>query len=335
MNLWSALEILPYATFRPLLKQRVSGFFLHDVSADPPAIIRNLFRAPLPEEARAIFAFLAKEFNFVSLDQVVRHYRDGEPVPPYAAFLSIDDGYVSCRRVIAPLLKEAGIPATFFLTTCGINNAGLFGAHKRSLIIDELLRNHDANDIVPFLSPESGQVEQRSVHVVVEDLRRLPIHTNRGRATMEHLGGELGLDWRAYLDEHRPFMCEDDIHWLLDEGFDIGAHGLDHTKFQFLNETERERQVRQSVDFLCDRFGLQQVAFSFPNSASRVERDWMRRQLDANPRISIFVNTGRYQPNDATMVNRITLDRSLAEREVGVSTVPATIKTALVRSFSQ
>ena len=324
-------ERLPFGFFRPLLGGAVSGFFLHDVSEEPDAIIRHLYRAPSPREFDDILAFLQKEFNFVSLDEVVSHYREGKRLPRRAAFFSVDDGFMSCREIIAPRLKQAGIPATFFLTTGVLNNLAMFAGHKRSLLIEALSRKIASEERSPlaYLPPEGGPVEERRPEELLQALRRFPIHTAGGKASLDHLGSVLGVDWAAHLERHKPFMSDEDIRWLLQQGFDIGAHGVDHTKFQFLSDEARTAQVKECVETLCGRYGVQRVAFSFPNSASKVSREWMRRQLEQEPRLSVFVNTGRYAPNDRVMVNRLTLDVPLARRGAQISPGPGAVARSI------
>lgn len=330
-------EQLPFGLFRPMLGGAVSGFFLHDVSEHPKAIIRHLYRAPSPREFDEILGFLGKEFNFVSLDEVVAHYREGSSLPRRAAFFSIDDGFVSCREIIAPRLKQAGIPATFFLTTGVLNNAALFAGHKRSLLIEALSQKiaGEGREPLDYLPPEGSEIEQRRPEDILQALRHFPIHTRDGKASLDHLGGVLGVDWAAYLSQHKPFMNDDDVRWLLGEGFDIGAHGVDHTKFQFLGEEERAAQVKETVKTLCGRYGVKRLAFSFPNSAAKVSREWMRQQLEDEPRLSIFVNTGRYACNDSAMVNRLTLDVPIARKGKPVSPGSASVARAIQSSMAR
>ena len=53
-------------------------------------------------------------------------------------FLSFDDGLREVYTIIAPILKERGLPATFFITTDFIDNKKLFYRNKASLLIEAI-----------------------------------------------------------------------------------------------------------------------------------------------------------------------------------------------------
>jgi peptidoglycan/xylan/chitin deacetylase (PgdA/CDA1 family) len=337
MKLRPYIEKLPLWVFLPFLRGRVSGFFLHDVSDHPSTMIRHLYRSPRPEEFGEIVDFLAGRFNFVPLSNIVRHYRLGEPLPPSAAFLSVDDGFSSCRHVIAPTLKRAGLPATFFLTTDVLNNAAMFAGHKMSLIIDKLWSDLKPEECFRVRMPGDEDEKLLPVSEIRKSVRRIPLHTAEGKACLDRLGRELGIDWQAHLRKEQPFLNDEDVHWLIEQDFEIGAHGVDHTKFRYLDDVEREQQVRRSVRLLCDRFGLNEVAFSFPNSAQGVDREWMRWLVESEPRLQVFVDTRGYFPNDPSVLNRVTLDRSpnshQVEEPMGGAGVSQAIKVALIREL--
>lgn len=61
--------------------------------------------------------YLRRHHEVISLEQLVRHYEQGTPLPPRAVALTFDDGYQSVHRLAWPLLREFGMTATAFLAT--------------------------------------------------------------------------------------------------------------------------------------------------------------------------------------------------------------------------
>ena len=74
--------------------------------------------------------YLLTHFNPVSLEDLLSKENIGKPV----FHLSFDDGLKECTEVIAPLLVNKGIPATFFINSGFVDNKTLFHRYKASLI---------------------------------------------------------------------------------------------------------------------------------------------------------------------------------------------------------
>jgi len=54
------------------------------------------------------------DYTVVSLDDVIRHYIDREPLPPRAVLITFDDGYFDNLENAAPILQRYGYPAVLF-----------------------------------------------------------------------------------------------------------------------------------------------------------------------------------------------------------------------------
>jgi peptidoglycan/xylan/chitin deacetylase (PgdA/CDA1 family) len=72
-----------------------------------------------PDRARRIFAAqlrtLRRWTTVVPLRSALADLAAGRPLPPRAVALTFDDGYLDNATVAAPMLADAGLPATFFL----------------------------------------------------------------------------------------------------------------------------------------------------------------------------------------------------------------------------
>ena len=62
------------------------------------------------------------KYSVLSLAQLIKHLDIGTSLPKRSVVITIDDAYDSFLSTAWPLLKEAGLPATLFLTTQPINS---------------------------------------------------------------------------------------------------------------------------------------------------------------------------------------------------------------------
>lgn len=321
----------PFATFdriRPFLRRRLTSVFGHIVSDTSNPFTAEIYRAPTAPEFRQALEFLQENFEFVTLPEVVAHFRDGSPLPDYPAFLSFDDGLRETADVIAPILKERGIPATFFLTARALDNRYLFYGHRRSYLLTSI----QAAEMPPTLRRSVGALlglsePDPAQETICQALRRLSVHASDDCARLDECAEAMGVSWQDVLDAGPPFLTTRQAKALLSGGFSLGAHGIDHSKFAHLNETDRQHDLRRSLDFMADAFGQTDIAFAFPHSHKGVMRQWMTEQLAADPRLSMFFSTANFTPNDRVMVNRVCIDRPVG------STEPLDIGGILARSF--
>jgi hypothetical protein len=75
----------------------------------------------------------------------------------------------------------------------------------------------------------------------------------------------------------------------------------------------------------------------FSELGSESQSRLVHRQLDADPRLSIFVDRGKYASNDSVLVDRISLDQPVTkptkEEVPGRASTALTIKSVLAREL--
>jgi len=129
---------------RALRRRRSVNVGYHGVD-DVPAVSDPENLCVPPARFRTQLGLLiAAGFEFVTVAELAER-AGGESPPPGLATLSFDDGLEDNHRVLLPILREAGVPATVYVTTSFIGRANPWrGGGARFMTEDELRDLHAA-----------------------------------------------------------------------------------------------------------------------------------------------------------------------------------------------
>jgi peptidoglycan/xylan/chitin deacetylase (PgdA/CDA1 family) len=93
-----------------------------------------------PEVFREQLSYLRDNgYRVVSLADLMSFLKDGEPLPPKAVVITIDDGYRSTYHVAFPILREFGFPATLFVYSDFLNKGGLTTKQMKEMLASSLI----------------------------------------------------------------------------------------------------------------------------------------------------------------------------------------------------
>jgi peptidoglycan/xylan/chitin deacetylase (PgdA/CDA1 family) len=245
----------PLAGLETLVKysrQNVIFPFYHDVSDQPLAHVSHLYPLRTEGEFKQDLEEMLRWFEPIGLGD----FMGGKTLVEGKRYmvLTFDDGLAGCHQVIAPLLREKGIPAAFFLNNHFIDNRGLFYRYKSSLLIERIRTNDEAlKRVAEYLSIPQGRVEE-SVHLIREDQISL----------LDVLMDEAEVDVDLYLKDKPVYLSTKQVVELVQWGFDIGGHSPSHADFSKLKPKEIISQVNASIGDLQHRFQVSTRYFSFP-----------------------------------------------------------------------
>jgi peptidoglycan/xylan/chitin deacetylase (PgdA/CDA1 family) len=189
--------------------------------------------AVTPEHFRAHLEWLSSQCHVVSLEALLSSSADD--LPDAAVALSFDDGYLDNLQVAAPILEAAGLPATFFLTTRWLEEAGEYwwDTLERSLLGTVALPPMLSVDLPsgPISFPTSSRDARVEAH------HRL--HRELVRADLETRTRIVAAvdDWsRAPRSERRPLLADEVRSLCALPGMTIGAHGVNHLALSFQSQ---------------------------------------------------------------------------------------------------
>lgn len=257
------VKALVAATRQPLILP-----FYHSVSDERAPHLANVLQIRNVRTFRADLGFFLRHYEPVDAATLVKITDTTLPLRKPAFHLSFDDGLKEIVTLVAPILREKGIPATFFLNTGFIGNRDLFYRFKVSILLERI------PGITEIVSKAvNALLDQRKIMGPTLHHRLLSVSYSH-RDVLEEMASLMDFSFREYLAGHPVYLDENDIRNLLAQGFTIGAHSHDHPGFREISTEEQLLQVKTSTKILKENFGISQLFFSFPFSDEKVSKSF-------------------------------------------------------------
>ncbi len=270
-SLAAGFRLLPLSAVYRAARSRLLAPVYHLVADAAPPVVRHLFAVRSVRTFSDDLDFFLRDRTAVTLEQLRAHACGGQLLPPRAVFLSFDDGMREIADVVAPMLQRRGVPATLFLNSAFVDNQSLFYRHKASLLCDAV-EQLTAAQLASLRGPltllgmdASGTSSLKRAILAID-------HANRDR--LDPLAQLFEVDFKAFLRVRRPYMDSDQIRHLMQAGFTIGAHSVDHPLYANIDLNEQLRQTRESIKFLIERFGITGRDLAFPFVSDGVNTDF-------------------------------------------------------------
>lgn len=267
----AATRALPARVLGSLAGENLIAPCYHVVcEGEPPQHVRQLFQCPDARTFEKDLDRLLKHHIPVSLNDLEEHVRLGKKLPRRAVFISFDDGMREMEEIVSPLCLRKGIPATFFLTTAFLDNRVLCFRHKASILLDEFKGMEAKGKELAEIRRRMGL---RGVQVadVPAFLRGV---SYRQTDYLDECAVVMDIDFDEYLSDKKPYLTEPQVETLLDKGFSIGGHSVDHPLFADLDLGEQVAQTRGCMDHLSQRFAVRSRAFAFPFVSTGVPNEY-------------------------------------------------------------
>lgn len=174
--------------------------------------------------------------------------------------LTFDDGYAECYHIIRPILLKKGIPAMFFINQSPINNLELLYTNKISLLLSKINKKSVTKNIDKILEILNDErIYDKGIYY---SIRRNIKYSNR--YILDALSPLFEIDYNDYVRLNRPYLTEDHLIQMSNEGFLLGAHSIDHPLISELPYQNQINQIMDSVNYTINTFKLNYKFFAFP-----------------------------------------------------------------------
>ena len=210
-----------------------------------------------PPVFRAQMEYVARHYNVIGLEDALRGWSSGSPLPPRSCVITLDDGYLDSYERAVPILESLGLKATFFVIGKLLTSPESPWLHRLQFLLDSvgLLRLHAA---LRQFAPDFFPPGIPSKRLLCGHIWRFFTSTGMDfrRRLLDRLNTLLGVDAASGY----PFMRSGQVVALRDRGFDIGCHSYEHEYMIHLTREEILADLRKS------RAALKNVLGGAPNT---------------------------------------------------------------------
>lgn len=296
------LRILAYHRVMPLPDPDSFDFDLELISATP-------------ESFREQMLLVKQRYRPMRLTDVAAAINAGDALPPDAVVITFDDGYDDNYHVAYPILKELGIPATFFVSTGHIDTGR---PYAYDWLVHLILLSQAPRLELPELGMDLpmpvGRAARRALATSV--LNHMKEISALDQAAMIR---RLEREWNMPSDCAVPADCRpmtwDQLREMHAAGLEIGSHGVNHWMLSKLPREELEREVLDSKDALLRELGPMPLLMSYPVGSNRAfDQQVIEVTREAGYGVACsYIGGTNPQPAD----NRYSLYRLAVERYIG------------------
>jgi len=234
--------------------------------ADFDSFKPNVSATPQGFERQA--EYLAKWFNVISLRDIIEWLGGHKDLPPYAALITFDDGYLDNYTTAFPTLRKYNFPALIFLTTGHIGTDAPFYWDMAAYCF-----SHTENDHLTF---PDGHVESWSNQQQLEQVSRNWIEVLKTlpqaekQIYVENLPVLLGVSIPIGFFQ-QLMMNWDQIREMQKGGIEFGAHTVHHPILTRISPEQVRQEVAGSKSRIEAELERPVLGFAYPNGQAS---DW-------------------------------------------------------------
>ena len=207
---------------------------------------------------------LKHTFQVLPLVEAVERLQTQSFDRPTAA-ITLDDGLQNNHDVAFPILQQAGLPATVFLTTELVNTGRtLWYCHLNWALAETRRTSLECWDVQFDLASPNSKAAAASA--IEERLKTFP-HPQLQAETQKIITA-LGCRPDSLVDTDSPFriLNNDSINRMIDSGLvTFGAHTHSHAILSLLSREEQLYEITSSLELIQTLTGSPCEVFAYPN----------------------------------------------------------------------
>lgn len=215
--------------------------------------------------------FLGERFEVETVQSALALIESGSAIEKPLVSITFDDGYLDNHTLALPILKKAGLRASFYICTSDLSNSCPFWwdrvifalAHTQVSSLSLAQCGLDSSVSSLDLSPRKRRY---ALSVILQALWSVDYAQclNIVERLEEMLQAKADQNWS-------PRMSRGEILELVNSGMEIGCHNATHHDMTMLDTKEVRNQLEQSGAEICDITGSWPTGFAYPAGANSDE----------------------------------------------------------------
>jgi peptidoglycan/xylan/chitin deacetylase (PgdA/CDA1 family) len=244
---------------RKLVGRHVAIIGYHRVSKEKG--VRS-FPILSPEGFRSQIEYFCRNYEVLSLDQLVTSLDEGRRLPEKAVVITFDDGYRDNYLCAYPVLKAHGISATIFLASGFVGVDKLPWWDQVIYVVQATSAQCLKIDGLGTYSLESIGNRSAVASEIIANLRRLS--ETRKNYLMERLMSAAAVELPEGLGR-RLMLSWDDVVRMHQDGIDFGAHSVTHPILTNVDVEMAKNEILQSKADIEAHIQSRVKFFAYPN----------------------------------------------------------------------
>lgn len=287
-------EVFPYGLLQAMSKPAVFAPFYHTVSPKPLAHISALYPVLTPQQFEQQLLFFLDHFQPVAAQQVPLVLSGDLKLEKPALFLSFDDGFREILTHVKPILSKHDVPATIFVNPNFVGNNHMFFRCKVSVLVNRLSDSYHLKEVVNTIEKYKG------LTISTEHLPQFLLNLNAEDIQLiDTIAQVMEVDFGQYLAQEKPYLTVDELVYLSEDGFTIGAHSMWHPLFSEISYSEQVAQIEQSVNWVQKHIPSQPKLFAFPFTSHGADGGLYSHFIDSvNPKLDLMLGTSGHKPTN-------------------------------------
>lgn len=222
-----------------------------------------LFEAT-PAQLEAQLEVISAQCTPVSIGDV-RRFAMGARLPPNPVLVTFDDGYLEGHDVALPILRRAGVPATFFIPTAFPDAGRLFWWDRVHLLMRRAAREPIELNYPRRLSLRPRRAPAAAARLVCQAIKQTAgIDLPRLWETLEEQAGVSLSPVEERALAARAIMGFAEVRALVAAGLDVQSHSHEHLVLNTLTPEAARRDLARSAEVLRDALGTEVFGVAYP-----------------------------------------------------------------------
>lgn len=225
--------------------------------------------------------FMKANFSIVTMEQVIASIKGEEILPENALLLTFDDGYIDNYMYAFPILEDAGVQGSFFISGKTFDTHQLLDVNKihyilasadiNSLLIDVFERlNHYRGKEFEYASNDelfnqyavSNRFDCKETIFVKRILQTVLPEKLRNIISSDLFEKYVGVSEETLAYE--LYMSEEQIKSMKRHGMFIGLHGYDHYWLGNLNTEQMKTDITKALEVMDSFIKKNEWVMNYP-----------------------------------------------------------------------